>query len=123
MVSPINAAAHDHGPRRSRSPVGPMVREGLGRVRVVKPPKPRLPDQVRRTIRAKHYSRRAERAYVDWIRRFILFHKKQHPLKMGRSESSSLLTHFAVRLGTGSGSPSALSGIIRHPHQGQIDGS
>jgi len=38
------------------------------------PPKPRLLEQVRAAIRARHYSYRTETAYVAWIRRFILFH-------------------------------------------------
>jgi hypothetical protein len=40
---------------------------------------PKLLDQVRNIIRLKHYSIRTERAYVDWIKRFILFHHKRHP--------------------------------------------
>ena len=41
--------------------------------------KPRLLDRVREAIRARHYSRRTEKAYVAWIRRYILFHGKRHP--------------------------------------------
>ena len=37
-------------------------------------PKPRLLDQVRQACRVRHYSLRTEDAYVQWIRRFILFH-------------------------------------------------
>lgn len=43
--------------------------------------KPRLLDQVRNRLRVKHYSLRTEQAYVDWIKRFILFHGKRHPAK------------------------------------------
>ena len=39
-------------------------------------PKPRLLDQVRAAIRARHYSLRTEEAYVQWIKRFIFFHGK-----------------------------------------------
>ena len=39
----------------------------------------RLLDRVREAIRARHYSRRTEKAYVHWIRRFIVFHNKRHP--------------------------------------------
>jgi len=50
------------------------------------PPKSRLLDQVREEIRRRHYSRRAEKSYVDgWIRRFILFHGKRHPAEMGEA--------------------------------------
>ena len=45
--------------------------------------KPRLLDQVRDKIRLKHYSLRTEEAYVDWIRRFILFQHKRHPRDRG----------------------------------------
>ena len=61
---------------------------------VAQPPK--LLDQVRFLIRAKHYSRRTEIAYVDWIRRFILFHGKRHPKEMGRVEVEAFLSHLAV---------------------------
>lgn len=59
-------------------------------------PKQRLLDQVRDCIRTKHYSIRTEQCYVDWIRRFILFHQKRHPAEMGTTEVKSFLTHLAV---------------------------
>jgi hypothetical protein len=43
----------------------------------------KLLDQVRDVIRKKHYSIRTEQAYVNWIRQYILFHKKRHPKDMG----------------------------------------
>jgi len=58
---------------------------------------PKLLDRVRTAIRARHYSRRTEEAYVGWIRRFILFHKKRHPAEMGETEINQFLTHLAVR--------------------------
>ena len=48
--------------------------------------KPKLLDEVRRLIRTKHYSRRTEDCYCDWIRRFILFKGKRHPRDMGAPE-------------------------------------
>ena len=42
-------------------------------------PKIRLLDEVRDRLRLKHYSLRTEWAYVDWIKRYILFHGKRHP--------------------------------------------
>jgi hypothetical protein len=59
-------------------------------------PKPRLLDQAREAIRVRHYSLRTEEAYVDWIRRFILFHGKRHPREMGAREINQFLTHLAV---------------------------
>ncbi|MFV8835708.1 integron integrase [Aquisalimonas sp. APHAB1-3] len=58
---------------------------------------PKLLDQVRERIRFKHYSIRTERAYVHWIRRFILFHGKRHPNTMGASEVEAFLTHLATK--------------------------
>jgi integron integrase len=55
-----------------------------------------LLDQVRHAIRRKHYSPRTEQAYVEWIRRFILFHHKRHPKDMGAREVSQYLSHLAV---------------------------
>ena len=57
---------------------------------------PKLLDQVRNKIRFKHYSLRTEQAYVDWIRRFILFNHKRHPTEMGGPEVEAFLTHLAV---------------------------
>ena len=59
--------------------------------------KPKLLDQVREVIRRKHYSIRTEQAYLDWIKRFILFHHKRHPREMGESEITAFLTHLAVK--------------------------
>ncbi|NJN03838.1 MAG: integron integrase, partial [Leptolyngbyaceae cyanobacterium RM1_1_2] len=53
-------------------------------------------DQVRDAIRLKHYSYRTEQSYVGWIRRYILFHNKQHPKDMGGAEVEAFLTHLAV---------------------------
>jgi integron integrase len=57
---------------------------------------PRLLDQVRGKIRLKHYSLRTEQTYVDWIKRFIRHHGKQHPKDMGATEVEAFLTHLAV---------------------------
>ncbi len=59
-------------------------------------PAPRLLDQVRTVLRRKHYAYRTEQVYVNWIRKFILFHKKRHPKSMGRKEVEEYLTHLAV---------------------------
>jgi integrase len=56
----------------------------------------KLLDQVRETIRLKHYSRKTEKTYVSWIRRFILFHGKKHPQEMGEREIETFLSHLAV---------------------------
>src|SRR5882724_3259152 len=58
--------------------------------------KPKLLDLVRNTIRLKHYSIRTERAYIDWVKRFILFHHKRHPASMGAPEIRAFLSYLAV---------------------------
>jgi len=58
---------------------------------------PKLLDRVRWHLRVKHYSIRTEQAYVDWIRRYILFHRKRHPKEMGEKEITEFLTHLAVQ--------------------------
>jgi site-specific recombinase XerD len=57
---------------------------------------PKLLDRMRALIRTKHYSIRTEEAYVQWTRRFILFHGKRHPSTMGAAEINEFLTHLAV---------------------------
>ena len=57
---------------------------------------PKLLDRVRWHLRVKHYSIRTEQAYVDWIRRYILFHHKRHPNEMGEGQITEFLTHLAV---------------------------
>jgi integron integrase len=57
---------------------------------------PRLLDQVRQVIRIRHYSIRTEQAYVQWVRRFILFHGKRHPREMGAAEVTAYLSHLAI---------------------------
>ena len=46
-----------------------------------------------------HYSIRTEQAYVDWCRRFILWHGKRHPREMGAKEVEAFLTHLAIERG------------------------
>lgn len=58
---------------------------------------PKLLDQVRAAIRARHYSRRTEEAYADWIRRYIVFHGKQHPRELGAGHVTAFLTALATR--------------------------
>lgn len=60
--------------------------------------KPKLLEQVRNIIRVKHYSIRTEQAYVDWIKRFILFHGKRQPGEMAEEEVAQFLTHLAREL-------------------------
>lgn len=51
---------------------------------------------VRAAIRARHYSHRTEKAYVGWIRRFVVFHGRRHPRTMGHDEIAAFLSHLAT---------------------------
>jgi site-specific recombinase XerD len=55
-----------------------------------------LLDQVRAAARLRHFSPRTEKAYLGWIRRYVLFHGKRHPREMGAQEVRAFLTHLAV---------------------------
>jgi len=56
----------------------------------------RLMDQVRDVIRKKHYSYRTEKTYIEWTKRYILFHGKRHPKEMGEPEISRFISHLAT---------------------------
>ena len=75
--------------------------------------KPKLLDQLRFAIRAKHYSIRTEEAYVHWCKRFILFHQKRHPKAMREPEVAQFLNHLAVNEKVSSSTHNqALSAIV-----------
>ncbi len=61
------------------------------------PQRPKLLDQVRGAIRSHHYSSSTEKAYVGWVRRFVIFHGLRHPAEMGEAEVSEFLTDLATR--------------------------
>ena len=58
---------------------------------------PPLMQRVRAALRMGQYSQLTERAYVGWIRRYILFHEKRHPATMGVSEIRDFLSDLAVQ--------------------------
>lgn len=60
------------------------------------PHRPKLLDQVRAAIRARHYSRRTERAYAYWIRRLIFATGLRHPSELGPDDVTRFLTSLAV---------------------------
>ena len=57
---------------------------------------PKLLDQVRDALRVRHYSIRTEETYVQWIKRYILFHHKTHPRDLAEADISAFLTDLAV---------------------------
>jgi integron integrase len=75
--------------------------------------KPKLLEQVRDVIRCKHYSIRTEQAYIDWIKRFIIYHGKRHPGEMAEEEVAEFLTHLARDLNVAASTQNqALSALL-----------
>lgn len=58
---------------------------------------PKLLDQLREALRTRHYSRRTESTYCQWVRRYIFFHDVRHPKEMAEPEINAFLTHLAVK--------------------------
>jgi len=92
-------------------------------------PPPKLLEQLRDAIRVRHYSLRTETAYVAWVRRFILFHNKQHPADLTSRHLSNFLNHLAIKQRvSASTQDQALSAllflyreVLRHPvHLGPV---
>ncbi len=85
---------------------------------------PKLLDRVRSAIRLRHYSPRTEEAYVGWIRRFVIFHKKRHPTEMGDAEVRQFLTHLVeeknVSASTQNQALNALAFLYRHVLQSPL---
>jgi integron integrase len=92
---------------------------------------PKLLDQVRQVLRLHHYSIHTERSYVDWIIRFVRFHRmrsREH-LFPAEAKIESFLTDLAVH---GNVAPSTQNQamnalvflykrVLDHPLQESID--
>ncbi len=80
--------------------------------------KPKLLERMRQALRARHYSYRTEQSYLQWVRRFILFHGKRHPAEMGAPEIEAFLSHLAahenIAASTQNQALSALLFLYRH---------
>ena len=73
----------------------------------------KLLDQVRDKIRFKHYSLSTENTYLSWIKQFILYHSKRHPVDMGAAEVEAFLTYLATQRQVSSSTQNqALSAIL-----------
>ena len=59
----------------------------------------RLLEQAREKPRAMHYSYRTEQTYLDWMKRYILFHGKRHPREMGAQEIEAFVSHSTAHVG------------------------
>lgn len=75
--------------------------------------KPKLLDQVRIVLRTNHYSKKTEESYTGWIKKFILFHNKTHPDKLGKEEIQQFINHLAIdKYVSSSTQNQALQGIL-----------
>jgi len=75
--------------------------------------KPKLLEQVGIEVQTRHYSRRTEKTYRNWIKQFVLFHNKRHPKQMGEIEVNQFLSHLATRRNVSASTQNqALSAIL-----------
>ena len=85
----------------------------------------KLLDQLRDALRAKHYSYRTEQTYIDWCKRYILYHNKRHPAQMGVPEIQAFIIHLAtnqnVAASTQNQALSAILFLYRHVLLRDID--
>ena len=73
----------------------------------------KLLEQVSDAIRIKHYSTRTEKTYIEWIKRYIIFHNKRHPKEMGAEEIQAFLAHLATEKAVSASTQNqALSAIL-----------
>jgi hypothetical protein len=102
------------GSHTIRHPASPEARATVHGLRETPGPrKPQRLDRVRETVRARHYSRRAEKAYVAWARRCIIYHGKRHPIEMGGPEVTKFLSSLAVEGNVAASTPNqALSALL-----------
>jgi integron integrase len=75
--------------------------------------RPGLIEELRQVLRSKHYSRRTEQSYCNWVRRFVRYHRMRHPGTMGQAEINAFLSHLALsRKVSASTQNQALSAIL-----------
>ena len=97
--------------RQSR-PAPHATRPNPGQPAEIPADPPHLLDRVREGLRARHYSARTEKAYVAWIRRFILFHGKRHPESMAEVEIGAYLSSLAEAKVSSSTQNQALAALL-----------
>ncbi|MFK7887630.1 MAG: integron integrase [Gammaproteobacteria bacterium] len=56
----------------------------------------KLLEKVRDAMRVRHMSYQTEKAYLGWVKRYIIFHGKRHPAELGPEHVTAFLTHLAV---------------------------
>ncbi len=111
--SRLRLAMHPNGREDSQdAKIIQLVQPRLGQVSGIPDRPPRLLDQVRGVMRARHYSLRTERAYLGWIRRFIRYHGNRHPNTMGEIEIGAFLTKMAEDKVSASTQNQALAALL-----------
>jgi hypothetical protein len=78
--------------------------------------------QVRDALRIKHYSYRTEQTYLDWIKRFIIFHNKRHPVEMGAPDVQAFISFLAVDPHVAASTHTVLAVGVRESRQGGLLG-
>jgi integrase len=82
------------------TPTSATDRRGAARILATNSPtateKSKLLEQVRHAIRIRHLSPQTEQAYVGWIKRFIFFHNKRHPMEISEPEIGQFLSSLAT---------------------------
>jgi integron integrase len=75
--------------------------------------KKKLLDQYLDAIRVKQYSARTGETYMQWVRDYILYHKKRHPKEMAETEINQFITHLvSERKASASTQNQAISAIL-----------
>lgn len=86
----------------------------------------KLLEQIRHTLRVKHYAYSTEKEYINWCKKYILFHDKRHPQQMGKPEIEAFLTDLAVNgnvsASTQNQAFSAILFMYRHVLEQPIEG-
>ena len=80
-------------------PASSLYSAGVVAGPVSAPSSGKLLERLRAEVRARHYSPRTEKAYAQWIRRFVRFHGLRHPRELGEAEVEAFLSDLALRRG------------------------
>lgn len=88
--------SNDRGGPLVRVTSSGAVRREVSQIVAAQPQAPRLLERVHIALRTRHLSPRTEKAYVNWVRRYVLFHDKRHPAEMGAEEIGRFLSWLAV---------------------------
>ena len=75
-------------------------------------PRQGLLEVVRERLRLKHCRIRTGKSYVSWIRRYIHFHGKRHPRRMGKAHIAAFLTALAVKRDVASATQCEATGVV-----------